>query len=68
MPFGDRTGPRGQGPGTRRGAGFGRIGGRSAGIEGYCVCPNCKIRIPHQPGKPCYSMKCPKCGVQMARE
>ena len=74
MPLGDGTGPLGQGPSTGRGAGFGRgrgrMGGSSAGagIGGYCVCPNCSIRIAHQTSKPCYSMKCPKCGTQMARE
>lgn len=74
MPFGDGTGPMGQGPGIGRGAGNGRGRGRMGksnageGPGGYCVCPNCKTRIPHQPGNPCYSIKCPKCGVQMIRE
>ncbi len=76
MPLGDGTGPLGQGPGSGRGsgAGFGsgrgRMGGSNsgAGPGGYCICPQCKTRIPHQPGSPCYSMKCPQCGAKMARE
>ncbi|MDD3840143.1 MAG: hypothetical protein PHP06_06165 [Clostridia bacterium] len=76
MPFGDGTGPAGQGPGTGRGAGAGagrgrgRMGGSSpgSGTGGYCICPNCKYRVPHQAGNPCYSIKCPKCGAQMVRE
>ncbi len=73
MPFGDGTGPSGQGAGTGRGMGSGRGSGgmrgssSGAGTGGYCVCPSCKTRIPHQPGNPCYSLKCPKCGIQMVR-
>ena len=67
MPFGDGTGPRGQGAGTGRRGG---MGGSSfgAGAGGYCICPNCKNKIAHQRGNPCYSIKCPKCGTQMTRE
>ena len=74
MPFGDGTGPLGQGPSTGRGAGFGRgrgrMGGSSAGagIGGCCVCPICSIRLARQTSKACYSMECPKCGTQMVRE
>jgi hypothetical protein len=82
MPRGDGTGPRGQGPGTGRGmrgrggAGSGRGGGGgqglgggfAAGPGGYCVCPNCGEKAPHQLGQPCYEQKCPKCGSAMSRE
>ena len=72
MPFGDGTGPRGQRLGTgRRGLrpGRGIMGGRGAGPGGYCVCPNCQSRVPHnQPGNPCYAIRCPECGAAMVRE
>jgi hypothetical protein len=54
MPAGDGTGPAGLGPMTGRRA-------------GYCVCPNCGHREPHQAGVPCYQVKCPECGMQMTR-
>ncbi len=64
---------RGQGRGGGRGAGQGgrgRMGGNrpGAGPGGYCVCPNCGHRAPHQAGTPCYQMQCPKCGATMMRE
>jgi len=79
MPGGDGTGPRGQGPGTGRG--MGRGGGRGfgpgrgggggnrpgAGPGGFCICPNCRIKVPHSPGSPCSSVNCPKCGAGMVR-
>jgi len=39
MPYGDGTGPRGQG-------GRGRMGGRGLGPSGYCICPKCGTRVP----------------------
>lgn len=71
MPLRDGTGPRGQGSGAgRRGMGTGRgiRGGRGVGPGGYCVCPRCQTRVPHQPGNPCYAIKCPECGGAMVRE
>ena len=74
MPRGDGTGPGGQGSGTGRGLGQGQGGGRgrgggfAAGPDGYCVCPNCGERMPHQVGIACYEQKCPKCGTAMTRE
>ncbi len=64
---------RGRGTGGGRGAGGsgrGRMGGTKpgAGPSGYCVCPNCSHKVPHQVGQPCYNMSCPKCGTKMARE
>lgn len=73
MPFGDGTGPLGQGPGMGRGmgrgGGRGRMGGNrpGAGPGGYCICPSCGTKIPHQAGIPCASMSCPKCGSRMVR-
>ncbi len=80
MPFGDGTGPLGRGPGTGRGGGrgFGRGGGSGrgrmggnrpgAGPAGFCICPSCGEKVPHQAGVPCYSLDCPKCGMGMVRE
>lgn len=73
MPGKDGTGPMGQGPIMGRGRGMGRGGGRrsggrlGAGPAGYCVCPACGTKIPHQPGVPCTSVNCPKCGTTMIR-
>ncbi|HOK79525.1 MAG TPA: hypothetical protein PK303_02985 [bacterium] len=69
MPFGDGTGPIGKGPGTGRGQGMGRgIGKRHMGPVKNCVCPNCGIKIPHQRGVPCTTVKCPNCGTRMLSE
>ncbi len=66
MPGRDGTGPMGQGAGMGRGMGRGRRGG--AGPGGNCVCPGCGTKVVHQPGTPCASIDCPKCGVRMIRE
>ena len=60
---------RGEGYGAGRGGG-GRMGGTrpGAGPEGNCVCPSCGHKVPHEVGKPCYQMSCPKCGAKMVRE
>ena len=50
MPWGDGTGPSGQGPGIGRGRGVGRQAGRGrmggnragAGPGGDCICPACQ--------------------------
>ena len=75
MPFGDGTGPFGQGPGTGRGRGRdrgrgrGRMGGNrpGAGPAGECLCPSCGAKVPHQVGVPCYNVSCSKCGTKMVR-
>jgi hypothetical protein len=62
-------GGRGQGGGRGRGGGPGRMGGsKAAGPGGNCVCPACGHKRTHQIGKPCYQIKCPKCGTNMTRE
>jgi hypothetical protein len=75
MPFGDGTGPLGQGPRTGRGmGGQGRGGGGGGGRNnyvgpgGYCVCPGCGATLPHQTGTPCSARTCPNCGQRMVRQ
>jgi hypothetical protein len=61
---------RGRGMGVP-GGGRGRMGGGfAAGPVGVCICtnPECKTEAPHQPGIPCYQVKCPKCGSPMIRK
>ncbi|MBE0642497.1 MAG: DUF134 domain-containing protein [Bacteroidetes bacterium] len=38
------------------------------GRGGFCLCPSCDIRIPHQAGMPCIKQQCPQCGKHMLRE
>jgi hypothetical protein len=64
-----RGGGHGGGGGRGQGRGPGRMGGsKAAGPGGYCICPNCEHRLPHQVGQPCYERKCPRCGTTMTRE
>jgi hypothetical protein len=58
--------PGGSGSGQGRGRG-GRGQGGGLG-PGNCLCPVCGEKITHQPGKPCYEEKCPKCGAAMVRD
>lgn len=61
---------RGFGPGRGLGRGQGRgrqPSGFGLGPGGYCVCPSCGEKAPHQRGIPCYEQKCPKCGAAMTR-
>ncbi len=50
------------------GRGMGRGGGAGAGPGGSCICPQCGMKVPHQPGVPCFQVKCPQCGTNMVRE
>ena len=54
--------PKGQGA-FGRGRGMG--GGRSMGLGGDCVCPNCGETVPRMSGNACFDINCPKCGVAM---
>ena len=58
---------QGGGQGQGQGDGRGRMGGRSLGPGGHCVCPSCGTRVPHQRGTPCNQRSCPKCGTKMIR-
>jgi len=41
---------------------------KQLGPSGFCVCPICGYKIPHQAGIPCSSIKCPTCGVSLERK
>ena len=59
-------GGRGKGKG---GQGGGRMGGPlAAGPSGFCICPQCGQKEPHERAVPCLARKCPKCGATMTRE
>jgi hypothetical protein len=59
----------GRGDGRGRGRGPGLMGGpKAAGPGGNCICSNCGHQVQHQVAKPCYEIKCPKCGTEMTRE
>jgi hypothetical protein len=64
--------PKGDGTGPPRGAAErgGRMRGTRAGAGpgGYCVCPSCGEKLPHQQGTPCFDLKCPRCGTKMVRD
>ena len=71
-PLRDGTGPLGRGSGTGRGLGRGSGRGRQPrgfgmGPDGFCICPLCNTKTPHQRGVPCYTHKCPKCNKPMTR-
>lgn len=74
MPGKDGTGPLGQGSGfgggAGRGGGRGRLGGNKpgSGPGGNCVCPSCGATAPHERGKPCSQVACPKCGTPMLKQ
>ena len=57
-----------QGSGRGRGMGRGHGSGMGMGGNGYCVCPSCNYRIPHQRGVPCTQTICPHCHKPMIRE
>jgi len=40
---------------------------RGYGPVGLCLCPNCRIKIKHERGKPCFNLSCPQCGSKMVR-
>jgi len=69
-----RSGGRGMGAGAGRGGGMGAggggrgQGGGGMGSGGFCVCPKCGRRFPHQRGVPCLNERCEDCGVALVRE
>ncbi|KAF5410377.1 MAG: hypothetical protein C5S47_07035 [Candidatus Methanogasteraceae archaeon] len=43
-------------------------GRQDFGLVRACRCPNCGYTKPYQPGKPCFSQACPRCGTVMVGE
>jgi len=41
---------------------------RGGGPGGYCACPKCSYKIPHQRGVPCSTLECPKCKINLVRK
>ena len=37
------------------------------GPGGFCQCPACGARVPHEQGIPCVQVTCPRCGQMMER-
>ena len=72
MPRGNGTGPQGKGGGKGQGRGGGKPvrmgGGRMTGPAGFCVCPSCGHKEPHERGVPCFERSCPECGTKMTRQ
>ena len=60
----------GLGPGRKGGGGSRRRLGGGVGRNddpGYCECPGCGYREPHERGVPCVKRKCPECGLALIR-
>jgi len=38
------------------------------GPGGYCVCPKCGYKIPHQRGVSCSTVQCPNCKISLERK
>ena len=42
-------------------------GATPAARQGFCVCPRCGYRVPHESGIPCVQLQCTQCGAIMGR-
>lgn len=59
----------GRGMGNQSGNTGSRTGGATnAGPVGFCICPQCGAKAPHQRAPACSSVQCPQCGSAMVRE
>jgi len=38
------------------------------GPGGYCACPKCGYKIPHERGVPCSTFECPDCKINLVRK
>ena len=38
-----------------------------AGPGGFCLCPACGFKVPHEQGIPCIQVRCPRCAQIMER-
>jgi cation diffusion facilitator family transporter len=41
---------------------------KGGGPGGYCVCPECGYKIPHERGTPCSTLRCPKDNTPLQRK
>lgn len=38
------------------------------GPGGYCACPKCDYKAPHERGVPCSTLECPNCNINLTRK
>ena len=56
-------------PEEKPGSSAGEVGWEvGAGPGGFCICLRCKKEVKHVTGTRCSEMKCPNCGIPMARK
>ncbi|MBW1744876.1 MAG: DUF5320 domain-containing protein [Deltaproteobacteria bacterium] len=56
-------------PEEKAGSNAGGVGWEvGAGPGGFCICLRCKKKVKHITGISCSEMKCPDCGIPMARK